>query len=266
MRGKWQTVSDQSSAVEEKRGFFRRNRMLIIFLLIIITVPAIIYLTHKWDSNRIITGIDLKQSGFVPAKDMMELVPDSLFKKEKGTIKLREIEKALYRNPFVRKVTLSYGLHDRITADIGFRTPIAALIDKQGNLRLADSEAVVLPYMFFEKFPDLYVIRNAFIGDSLDHSVLDSAVKILMILRNTDYRILPQVLNEIRFDRYANAFELFVLSDNLKVMIGDMKGINEKMKNLDIFLENYFSGRINQKLAYIDARWTKQVVVKEKIN
>lgn len=264
MRGEWQTASDQSSEVKRKKKFFRKNRMILAFLLIITTIPFILYLTHKWDSNRIINGILVKGNEYIPVNELLEMIPDTLFKREKSRIKLKLIESAIFKHPFIRNVSLSYGLHDKIVADLGVRTPIAGLIDNNGRLILADSEAVVLPYKFFDRFPDLFLIRNAFIGDSLDHSVLNSSVDILLILRNQDYRILPQVLNEIIYRRESNSFDLSILSENLIVKLGDKIDLPTKLRNLDVFLEQYFYGKINQKLAYVDVRWTKQVIVKEK--
>ena len=264
MWGELQKESDQSSKVTRKETFFRRNRMILAFLLIITTIPIILYLTHKWDSNRIISGIDIKGNNFIPVAELLNMVPDTLFKREKSRIKLKLIESAIYKHPFVRNVSLSYGLHDKIEAELGTRTPIAGLIDNKGRLTLADSEAVILPYKFFDRFPDLFIIRNAFIGDSLDQSVLITSVEILLILRNQDYRILPQVLNEIIYRRESNSFDLSILSDNVLVKIGDKIDVPTKLRNLDVFLEQYFYGKIKQKLVYIDARWAKQVIVKEK--
>ena len=258
MRGEWQT--DRS--ISKGLSFFRRYKLLLLAVSLIIIVSIVVIFAVDWISHRKIYNIKIEGNEFIPQEIFKNLVPDSLYKREKGNVRLKEIRQLVLKYPFVRNVNVSFGSNDDIVLELTLRKPVSQLVDSAGRLKFVDEDRNILPYLFFENFSYLPIIRSINNNKSIDSVGLDFFIKMLLMLRQEKYALVYGQLSELISDSKSNTYSARLSSNNAKIEFGDSGNIEIKLDNLLSFLDYYYKHEHKSEVEYIDLRWSRQVIVK----
>jgi len=207
-----------------------------------------------------INGLSISGNSFVPQEIIKNLVPDSLFKKEKGRIKLNDIKLLLEEYPYVYKADVMFGSDDSIDIELSLREPIAQLADSSGKLWLSDKEGRILPDLFFENFSHLPIVVNSFKTSDMEY--IDDKYFIELIEKlEDDYPVVRGVLSQVVFE--GRTVELVLKRTGTRVFIGDTSHLDDKLNYLSDFLNDYLRQTDEKNIESIDLRWSKQVVIKK---
>ena len=258
MRGEWQT--DRSISVG--LSFLRRYKLLLLAVSLIIIVSIIVIFSIDWISHRKIYNIKIEGNEFIPQEIFKNLVPDTLYKREKGNVRLKEIRQLVLKYPFVRNVNVSFGSNDDVVLELTLRKPVAQLVDSAGRLMFVDEERNILPYLFFENFSYLPVLRTTNNDRSIDSADLDFLINMLLMLRQEKYALVYGQISELISDSKSNTYSARLTGNIAKIEFGDSGKIGIKLDNLLSFLVYYYQHENKSKVEYIDLRWSRQVIVK----
>jgi len=205
-------------------------------------------------------GLSIEGNSFVPQEIIKNLVPDTLFLKEKGKIKLKDIRLNIEKYPFVKNADVMFSDDDSIDVVIKVRQPIAQIVDSTGKLWLTDDAGKILPYLFFENFSHLPLLSNCLTNKDSGSLKKDFCLAFLQKL-NGEYQIIGGLLSQIIFN--GDDIQLILKKSGARVIIGDTLNLDEKLNNLSVFLKAQIQQSDERKLKTIDLRWSKQVVVQK---
>lgn len=256
MRGKQQ----EKSFNNKMRIFFRKYSIYIFLILLLILVPLVIYYSTIWDAHKQINELSVEGNEFVPQEIIKKLVNDSLYKKEKGKIDLREIRQIIENYPFVANADVMFASGKKIKVVLKMRHPAAKLKKSRGKLLFTDANGRLLPYKFFENFSFLPVIDNCFRSDSLDTARFNSALCLLNLIEK-NYDISYGLLKEIKIGE-SDDIELTLKKSGINVVFGDSNETRRKLDKLEIFLEKRMVNNAKREIKTIDLKWSNQLVVR----
>lgn len=256
MRGKQQ----EKSFNNKMRIFFRKYSIYIFLILLLILVPLVIYYSTIWDAHKQINELSVEGNEFVPQEIIKKLVNDSLYKKEKGKIDLREIRQIIQDYPFVANADVMFASGKKIKVILKMRHPAAKLKKGRGEMLFTDANGRLLPYKFFENFSFLPVIDNCFRGDSLDTARFNSALHLLNLIEK-NYDISYGLLKEIKIGK-SDDMELTLKKNGINVVFGDSNETRSKLDKLETFLEKRLVNNAKREIKTIDLKWSNQLVVR----
>jgi cell division septal protein FtsQ len=254
MRGEKHT----KALIDNVGKFFRKNYLYIFSLVLLVLVPVLIYFSINWDSRKIISQLSINGNDYVPQEIIMKLIPDSLYKKEKGKIELNKIASAVEQYPFVESANAMFASGNAIKIELKIRQPVARLTGNSEKA-LTDVNGVVMPDLFFDNFSSLPVLRNCFNNDVLDTTRFDLCLSLLNFINN-NFQVVSAMLKAIDTKEDDN-IELILKKNEAKVLLGDTNNKFQKINKLDVFLTEYLQGAVKRKVMLIDLRWSRQLVV-----
>jgi hypothetical protein len=205
--------------------------------------------------------LNIEGNQFIPQGEFISLIPDSLYKREKGQIKLNVIRQIVLKHPFIKSVNARFGSDSDVVLELTVRHPVAQLVDSNGTLWFADKEKRIMPYKFFENFSHLPVFRNIWRNSGFDSSKLNFFVDLILWLRQDRYAIAHGLISEFIADT-GNSFSAVLTDNGAKVNFGDTTKYMNKVENLVDYLNYYYRHHKNSKIVNIDLRWSRQVIVK----
>jgi hypothetical protein len=229
---------------------------------LLIIVSLIIIFAVDWVSHRQISSLRVEGNKFIPQDIVKGLVPDSLFKREKGSVKLNKIRLKVLEYPFIKSVNAEFGSNDDVVLKLDLRYPVVQIIDSSGKMLFADADKHILPHEFFDNFSHLPLLRNVMINGRVDSAALNFLVDFIIKLKNDNgFPLVYGLLSEI-YQTKKNHYEARLSLHNAKVNFGDTSNFRTKIENLDSYLKHYYENLRGSKIEYIDLRWSRQVNVK----
>jgi len=243
-----------------RKKFFSKYSIYIFAVCLIILVPILIYFSINWSTKKQVKGITFEGNAYIPQENLMDLVPDSLYIRERGKIKLSDIRDLILMHPFVNRADVVFNGQDSIRVSLSLREPVAQLVDSIGNLLYVDKDYEQLPYMFFELFGYLPLVRDANAEGTIDSIVIVKSVNLLQYLRK-NYPLIYGLISELIYKNEDELPEIIIKENSARVFLGKKESLDKQLKELEMFFEGYFSGTEIRNLEYIDLRWSRQLIV-----
>jgi len=239
--------------------FFRKYSLYFFLFLLLLIIPLLIYFSMNWDAKRIVDGLSVEGNEYVPKETIESLIADSLYKKEKGKIELGVIRKGIEDYPFVKKADVMFAGNGKLKIVLRMRKPIARFGDGKGNLHFSDENGLIMPYLFFDNFSRLPLLKNCFKGQELDTAKFNTSLSVLKFI-NGNYDVVSGLLSEI-IVRDDSKIDLVLNKKGTVVILGDTVNLKNKLDKLEIFLRRYLQTNPKREIKSIDLRWSRQAVV-----
>lgn len=204
--------------------------------------------------NRILTDSEILQ--------ITNIQPDSSIK----SLDLATIQNQLETNPYIKAASVSRDYPNNVNILICERVPICYINHK--NLFLADAEGIVLPIPKQSLGTNLPVI-SGFEDDSLEYYpgyyIPNESVREIIRVINGTLIAAPDLYSEISEIHYWNndSYILYTVKSGTPIYLGN-KSLPEQLNILAHF-QNRLNGKRNlSDYQYLDLRWNKQIVAKER--
>jgi len=261
-------VHEESVTVESQQSRVKMIRNLLAGLICIGVLTAIVRGAINWCEYTDLFNLrTVKISGLaiLKEKDVRALTQINL-----GSnllrMDLRAIQNRLEKEPFIKAAIVSRDFPHTLQILIKERQPVAYLNVK--SLFLIDGEGVVLP-LPAEKLADIYPVITGFEADSgrvhpgrpTTNSDILTAIGIIELAASR----LPAVYAEISelYRWHNNEFVIYTVNGGTPIYLGN----REHFKRL--FILNQFQTVIQNKRTmadyrYLDLRWNKQIIVRER--
>jgi len=178
-------------------------------------------------------------------------------------VDLFAVEERVRKNHFIRSVSVNTNAPDAITIAVVERTPVAVLPGEK--LLTIDDEGRILPYTASEYTFDLPVLTGLLSGHDLtpgrrlSSEAVQEALFVLAAAREIGEDAYRRI-SELHFRRDGEMI-LFTSESGIPVLFGRGEVVKKLIK-LDGFWKEIVSRRGPQDLAYVDVRFTDQVVVR----
>ena len=172
------------------------------------------------------------------------------------SINLQKIEKALYKDVWVKKADVFFDNHNTLQVHIDQSDPIARIFTQQGETFYIDSAEKYLPVN--AKVTTRVPVFTSFPQNGLDDSLLITDIKKLsmFINRDTFWSSMISQLNIIN----KNEFEIVPVVGNHLIYIGTANALNDKFNKLYSFYKQVMATKGLDKYKKIDVQYKGQVV------
>ena len=212
-----------------------------------------------------IVSINIKGNRILSRNEILKMAnidSDSSIK----SLDLADIQTKLEINPYIKAASVSREYPNRINILICERVPICYINHK--GLLLVDAEGIVLPVPEQSLDTNLPVI-SGFESDSLDYYPgyyipNDEVLKIVQIMDAT-LTSAPELYSEISEIHYWNhsSYILYTIKNGTPIYLGE-KSLPEQLSILANFQDRLNGKRHLSDYQYLDLRWNKQIVVRER--
>jgi cell division protein FtsQ len=218
----------------------------------------------RWQGTRTISHIAVTGTTLIPTHEIVERVSlpnDSLTINE---MSFALIEKRVRTHPFVKTVSAFRSSGDAIMLRVQERIPVAHVLYK-GKQYYVDAEGAVLPYRLVGSL-DIPII--ALLGrTTLDSATLHTSLTVLETLSARDKELARNV-SELQVRPHTKSstspeFTLITATGATPVMFGSAENSEEieaKVARLSLFWRTSSALVAKKAFAYIDIRWSGQVV------
>lgn len=234
----------------------------LAMLLLVLTTVAVALGANIWTRDLTVREVTAEGNRIVPSADIIALA--GIRKNERlYNIDLNAARKRIQANQFVRAVSLTREMPDRVEITVEERTPIAAIA---GTRTLyVDADGVVLPPTRSEFIFDLPILTGALPFAELvpGKRVAAEDVREALQIIATAQAIsddLYRLISEVHIDA-GHQIQLFTSESGVPVLFGrgDVAG---KMMKFEAFWKEFVHQRGAGELQYIDLRFEDQIVVR----
>jgi cell division protein FtsQ len=225
-------------------------------------VIAMTFVANLWKQDLRVAYVRTSGNHVVPSEEILRSAGIEenarLFE-----IDLFAVEERVRKNHYIKSVSVNRNAPDAITISVVERMPIAVLPGEK--LLTIDSEGTVLPYTASEHTFDLPVLTGSLSGNAvkpgrrLSSASVGEALSVLAVAREMGEDVYRRI-SELHF-RKDGEMILFTAESGVPVLFG-RGDVVDKLIKLDGFWKEIVSRRGPQDLAYIDVRFTDQVVVR----
>jgi cell division protein FtsQ len=234
---------------------------LIMILLLIVTV-GIALGANMWTRDLMVKEVRAEGNKIVPTSEILSLA--AIPKTQKlYDVDLNLARKRVQANQFVRAVSVSREVPDRILISVDERVPVAAIAGDK--MLYIDADGVILPPARSEYIFDLPVLTGAIPvsecvpGKRVTSDVLREALQIVVTAQKISDDF-SRLISEVHIDS-GTSIELFTSESGVPVLLG-RGDVAAKLVRLDAFWKEFVSQRGAGELRYIDLRFADQVVVR----
>ncbi len=207
----------------------------------------------KISGNNILSRADVLKLLGLPARGqkLLEINPS-------------EVRQKLQRSPFVKSASAVHSLPATLRIHLVERRPLAFLYGR--GLNLVDREGFIMPVPALSRVWDLPVIRNApgklgIQGAVSTSPAVHRAVDILDWINRLDAP-LPQMVSELDFTP-GDYIKVYLRDGDTVLRITEQDYQRQLYKAAGFFKEYVDFKKLDQ-IAYIDLRFERQIVVREK--
>ncbi len=255
-------LSEKQQAILKKSGQFTLS---VIFLALLI---LLIFESNSW-CNYVdifdIEKINIRGNSILSSQEIIQIA-DIQIDTNINKIDLRAIQARLEINPYVKAAAVSRDFPNSINILISERRPITYL--NHTNLYLLDAEGIVLPLPSQALGTNLPVI-SGFDDDSLEYYpgyyVPNSTVREIVDIVHSTMLHTPKLYSEISEIHHwkDGSCILYTAESGTPIYLGD-KDLSEQLNILAHFQNKLNGKRDLSDYQYLDLRWNKQIVAKER--
>jgi cell division protein FtsQ len=178
-------------------------------------------------------------------------------------VDIYEVRTRVLGQPFVKTARVNRNYPDAVRITITERVPIASV--NTGQLRYIDDEGMLLPYIPTAMELDLPVIngvegmKGLAVGDTATAPDLFHAIDLLRNAQEID-TTLYHFISEVNMNSGGD-ITLFATQGGVPIYLG-RGDIQKKLLTLESFWGKFVRSSDTEKLAYVDLRFTDQVIVR----
>jgi cell division protein FtsQ len=258
-----------NKSTEQKPNVFLKRILHIAELssgLVLLTL--LVYSSVSW-CNYIelfnLTDIEITGNSILSDEAIIKLAeirPDTSI----NNIDLSEIQKKIEQNPYIKAAAVSREFPNKLEIRINERIPICYLSHKE--LLLLDAEGIILPPIQTTVATNLPVI-SGFEKDSLLYQPGSKVPnpEIMAIVKTVHSTLLntPDLFSEISEIHYWNSenYILYTIKNGTPIFLGN-RNLSEQFNILANFQNRLKGKRELSDYQYLDLRWEKQIVAKER--
>ncbi len=267
-------IKNNIKTVRRKPHKKRQKRKLKIFIwyTLMLTVLSLTAWGYRYFDNYLQTvsgtfelqSIKISGNDILSRAEVLKLLGLPAKGQKLLEINPAEVQKKLKRSPFVRSASAVHSLPATLRIHLVERRPLAFLYGR--GLNMVDREGFIMPVPAISRVWDLPVIRNApgrlgIQGAVSTSPAVHRAVDILDWINRLDAP-LPQMISELDFT--PGDYIKIYLRDGDTVLRITEKDYQRQLYKAAGFFKDYVDFKKLNQIAYIDLRFGRQIVVKEK--
>lgn len=173
---------------------------------------------------------------------------------------LRAVREKLEKHPFIEEATVIRKNSNNIKIQIREIEPLVLLVNDTGDLFFyckGDKLIAHRPLASCNNYP---IVHNVINNDKVNKIAINSVIKILNVLENSNYRRLNGLISD--FECSANG-DITLLLDNGKVrtLFGKAERIENKLEKLDKYISGRFFGDEFAASNIADLRWKGCLII-----
>ncbi|MBW7854993.1 MAG: hypothetical protein B6D43_09360 [Ignavibacteriales bacterium UTCHB1] len=260
----------------------KKNFKLIIFIpLIVFLIVAAVVLANKWRTDSHYNKITIRGNFTIPEDDILKylkLENDSVIDLKKVNLEL--IQDRILNHPEIKKVSVVKQPPKELIIEIVEKKPIA-IINFYNKLMLVDRDFEIFSFKNSGMLYDLPVISGIDLKNdpeninSLKKSFELKTAIFLINLAYTNSKTLYSYISEICMNKrdmiiiYSNYRSIpfyFPRMDKGDTEKSYSDKLQFKLKCFGGFLEQILPDKSEKEIEYVDLRFEKQVIAKEKLN
>jgi cell division protein FtsQ len=235
----------------------------IVWAVLAVTVCTLLFAGMSSKNNKICTGVDITIEGatsnfFVDEAEVRRIVRqfgvDTGISTKIGDIDIKAIERALYKNVWVKHAQIYFDNNGKLHVILNEREPVARVFRKDGSSFYLDSSAAIMPLStkFSARVPifatnsvaydsatlqSIKNISNRIVKDSFLNALIEQAV----VTKKDNYEFVPKMGKQ-------------------RIVFGNSENIDAKFDKLKLFYKNIISEVGWNKYATINLAYNNQVV------
>lgn len=276
--------------LESKLEVQRRPSKAILLLYVLLFIGILAVASYNWKSKQKIRSVVVEGNRFLSTSEILKitaLVPDSLRFAE---VDPSEIRRKILQHDFVSEASVVFSEGETLKITIKERQPIAKILPistttaEFTEISYVDKSGRILP-LYHEHDPeDLPILLGYIVSEDYNqdkgqvtHQVSEqesritnaslqpdviSCLDVLSYLKSNDIKTY-RAISELSFDSLRNV-RLFTTGYNVEFLLGESTTLLDKFQKISTFLDNNRSSEILSYASVIDARWTRQLVVKSR--
>jgi len=266
---------------EEKTRNIKNGKFKILVLFVIILVAAIVIFANRWRSNVEYDKITIKGNYTISGEEILKTAHLTADTGANMPVNLEEvnlkfISDRIEKHPEIKKVNVSKEPPSELIIEITEKRPVA-ILNLGNEIRLIDDDMEIFPFNNFEKLYDLPVINGLRIKDAdkkLDNQNKNELKVAMFIIQQAlkKGRTLHNMISEINLSDSSRI--IVYCNENSvpfyfpKYTVADLKN-PDRYANLLMLLsefKNFIEQKVinvkNQKIEYVDLRFSNQAIVK----
>jgi len=252
--------------------FKEKIKQIKPFIISTLTISSVILLigtAHKWCKFRNIFSLDrVSVSGcyVLTEKDVVQKIDPIIKGKAIQNIPLKKAQKKLVEMPYIKTANVIKSFPSRIHIQIFERSPLSYFI-VNGKNHMIDQNGILLPVPDNSLNKNLPIISGHPIdslpqpGEKISDSNILSSVKLIAEIKSNVPGIYSKI-SDLHYRENKSDYVLY-LNSNTKILLGH-NNLQKKLNALLHFTQQLPNDILLAKYKYLDLRWKKQIVVKEK--
>ena len=241
---------------------------IVIGILVSVFFVLIIQGSNSWCNYMDvfnITNVNIHGNTILTDNEILQIADIQLDTCIKS-LDLASIQQQLETNPYIRAAAVSRNYPSNVNILISERVPICYISHK--NLFLVDAEGIVLPIPRQSLGTNLPVI-SGFESDSLNYFpgyyIPNESVQEIIHVVSGTLNSAPDLYSEISEIRHRNndSYILYTIKSGTPIYLGK-KSLPEQLNILANFQTRLNGKRHLSDYQYLDLRWNKQIVAKER--
>lgn len=239
-----------------------RPALLIRLAIALVGFTILVFVARVWISRQPVRSISISGTKLISSEEIRSSINDSLLiNVPKNAINMDELRKKISENPYVAESLIKEGVQS-LDIQIKERYPIAIVYDELGETHYTDNFAAIFPFRVFKEFGNLPIISGVFVNGKLDSLGLRGAISAINEMKKEENLYLYSAVSEIKYTANNKSYVLFDGETGTKIYLGGYDNLQNKIENLNKFYHYNATGAIRRAIAYIDARWNGEVVIK----
>jgi cell division protein FtsQ len=252
-----------------KKSNTRKIITSIVWLLVGVACITLLVSAVYYKDQKKYKGLEIDIDGvndnyFIDKNDVYEIVKnyggDTLLKQTIQSINLKNIEKELEKNIWIKQAELYFDNNNILRVAVQEREPIARIFSTNGNSFYIDSSCKILPLS--AKFSARLPVVTEFAGVSNALSHADSAtLQQIKVISNKIYAdtFLMAMIEQINI-LPNNSFEMIPKLGKQIIVFGDAENIDSKFESLKLFYKKVIPLAGWNKYSKINLQFKNQVV------
>ncbi len=243
-------------------------RSIVWMLIGIVCITLLISAVHNKEA-KVCKAVEIEISGennnfFIDKNDVYAIIKnlggDTTQQRSLAEINLKQIEKELEKNIWIKNAELFFDNNNVLKVSIDEREPIARLFTNTGNSFYIDSSCKMLPLS--DKFSARLPIFTGFISNGKYISAADSIL--LLDIKNISSKItadsfLMAMIEQVDVTAARN-FEMVPKIGNQKIIFGDATDVDLKFEKLKMFYKTIVAQAGWNRYNSVNLQYKNQVV------
>ncbi len=238
-----------------------RARQILYFAGLLLVVAVLAYLAGKWNTGNKVEEIEVRNNSITGTEELLGLISGDIIGKVKDSIDLLDLANAVNANPYIERCDAFFESGNRIVLDVNEKIPAAFVEGIDGRLLLSDTSAKLLPFRNINIDGNLVLIEGLDLNSRELEKILSGALEIINTLKKDEFKILYLITGGVKYNNMEKNYEIRLTNSDKPILIGQNENLYEKLRKLELFLENSYYEEEPNDINVIDLRWKNRVVI-----